>query len=129
MVILSHTPAPIGGGNTSRPSSLIAELTHRCPLHCIYCSNPLELTKRDSELTSEEWLRVFREARILGVRHLHLTGGEPLVRRDPRLHLAGARGIVAGGSGVLADRTFLNEIDISAPRQVAPALSMAGAGS
>jgi PqqA peptide cyclase len=58
----------------SIPLALVAELTHRCPLHCVYCSNPLELAKRDSELPTETWGRVFREA--------DFTGGEPLARTD-----------------------------------------------
>ncbi|MEO1291772.1 MAG: pyrroloquinoline quinone biosynthesis protein PqqE [Pseudomonadota bacterium] len=64
------------------PSAMLAELTHRCPLSCPYCSNPLELTKRDRELSTEEWARVFQEAAALGVLHVHLSGGEPASRRD-----------------------------------------------
>ena len=64
------------------PLALIAELTHRCPLHCVYCSNPLEMQKGGSELTTAEWLRVFQEAARLGSLHAHFTGGEPLARAD-----------------------------------------------
>ena len=66
----------------ANPLALIAEITHRCPLHCVYCSNPLELTSRQEELETADWLRVFGEAAELGVLHLHLTGGEPLARPD-----------------------------------------------
>ena len=66
----------------NRPTTLLAELTHRCPLHCPYCSNPLALVGADRELTTDEWKRVFSEARDLGVLQLGLSGGEPLVRRD-----------------------------------------------
>ena len=66
----------------SNPLALIAEITHRCPLHCVYCSNPLQLAAADSELPTAEWRRVFAEAGALGVLHLHLTGGEPLARTD-----------------------------------------------
>lgn len=66
----------------SNPLALIAELTHRCPLHCVYCSNPLELQARSIELTTEEWSRVFREAAALGVLQADFTGGEPLTRPD-----------------------------------------------
>jgi pyrroloquinoline quinone biosynthesis protein E len=65
-----------------RPFGLLAELTYRCPLACAYCSNPLELGAYDDELTTAEWRRVFAEARELGVLQLHLSGGEPLLRRD-----------------------------------------------
>ncbi len=66
----------------SSPLALIAELTHRCPLHCVYCSNPLELQARTSELSTEVWSRVFREAAETGVLQADLTGGEPLARTD-----------------------------------------------
>jgi pyrroloquinoline quinone biosynthesis protein E len=66
----------------SNPLALIAELTHRCPLHCVYCSNPLEMQTRTNELTTETWSRVFREATELGVLQADFTGGEPLARPD-----------------------------------------------
>jgi pyrroloquinoline quinone biosynthesis protein E len=62
--------------------ALIAEITHRCPLSCAYCSNPLELERAGSELAAADWLRVIDEAAALGVLHIHFTGGEPLARRD-----------------------------------------------
>ena len=64
------------------PLALIAELTHRCPLHCVYCSNPLELSRRAEELPTEVWSRVFHEAAQLGVLQADFTGGEPLARTD-----------------------------------------------
>ena len=65
-----------------RPYTLIAELTYKCPLRCVYCSNPLDYARHDQELDTETWRRVFREAEALGVVQVHLTGGEPLVRSD-----------------------------------------------
>jgi pyrroloquinoline quinone biosynthesis protein E len=64
------------------PLGLLAELTHRCPLGCPYCSNPLALDSRDVELDAATWGRVFREAAALGTLQLHLSGGEPAARRD-----------------------------------------------
>jgi PqqA peptide cyclase len=64
------------------PTTLLAELTHRCPLHCPYCSNPLELIKGEHELATSDWKRVFTQARALGVLQLGLSGGEPLLRKD-----------------------------------------------
>src|SRR6478752_1433834 len=64
------------------PLALLAELTHRCPLACPYCSNPLELERASSELGGEEWQRVLREAAALGVLQVHFSGGEPMVRRE-----------------------------------------------
>ena len=65
-----------------RPYTLVAELTYRCPLRCVYCSNPLDYGRHGEELDTETWLRVLREAEDLGVVQLNLTGGEPLVRDD-----------------------------------------------
>jgi len=73
VVALDSLPAPLG---------LLAELTHRCPLGCPYCSNPLALDKRDDELDAATWSRVFHEASALGVLQVHLSGGEPAARRD-----------------------------------------------
>jgi pyrroloquinoline quinone biosynthesis protein E len=61
---------------------MLAELTYACPLHCPYCSNPLNLADYREELTTADWQRVMAEARALGVLQLHLSGGEPLQRRD-----------------------------------------------
>ncbi len=72
------------------PLALIAEITHRCPLHCVYCSNPLQMVGAKTELATEEWLRVFQEATRLGILHLHLTGGEPLARTDLKDLVEGA---------------------------------------
>jgi PqqA peptide cyclase len=74
-----------------RPYTLIAELTYRCPLRCVYCSNPLELAKHRQELDTATWLRVFAEAEELGVDQVSLTGGEPCVRDDLEEIVAGAR--------------------------------------
>jgi pyrroloquinoline quinone biosynthesis protein E len=66
----------------NRPFGMLAELTYACPLHCPYCSNPLNLADYREELATAEWQRVLMEARALGVLQLHLSGGEPLQRRD-----------------------------------------------
>jgi len=92
------------------PLALIAEITHRCPLHCVYCSNPLELTSRKEELATADWLRVFSEAAALGVLHLHLTGGEPLARPDLTELIAHARqsrlytNLITSGIGLARER-------------------------
>jgi pyrroloquinoline quinone biosynthesis protein E len=92
------------------PLALIAELTHRCPLHCVYCSNPLEMQKAAHELRKDEWLRVFHEAAALGSLHLHLTGGEPLARADLADLIAGARNaklytnLITSGVGLTEER-------------------------
>jgi PqqA peptide cyclase len=76
-----------------RPYTLVAELTYRCPLRCVYCSNPLDYASHRDELGTADWLRVFREAEALGVVQLNLTGGEPLVRDDLEAMVEAARGL------------------------------------
>ena len=65
-----------------QPRALIAEVTHRCPLHCVYCSNPLEMQRGSDELSTEDWASILQQAGEMSVLHLHLTGGEPLARPD-----------------------------------------------
>jgi pyrroloquinoline quinone biosynthesis protein E len=76
---------------TERPYTLVAELTYRCPLRCVYCSNPLELDARRTELDAAAWTRVLGEAEALGVVQVQLTGGEPLLRPDLESIVAAAR--------------------------------------
>ncbi len=64
------------------PIGMLAELTHRCPLQCAYCSNPVELLKANCEMSTESWLSLFDQAADLGVLQVHLSGGEPTLRRD-----------------------------------------------
>jgi PqqA peptide cyclase len=85
-----HT-ARANGPSPGLPLGLLAELTHRCPLHCPYCSNPLKLTATAEELPTSMWLEILGQARGLGVLQAHLSGGEPLMRRDLEVLAAGAR--------------------------------------
>ena len=73
------------------PLAVLAELTHRCPLQCPYCSNPLELERASGELSTEEWLAVIQEAAELGAMQIHFSGGEPTVRKDLEDLVAAAR--------------------------------------
>jgi len=70
--------------------TLIAELTYRCPLRCVYCSNPTDLAAHPDRLQTADWLRVFRQAAELGALQLNLSGGEPLLRSDLEALVAGA---------------------------------------
>jgi pyrroloquinoline quinone biosynthesis protein E len=65
-----------------RPYTLVAELTYRCPLACVYCSNPTDFDRHRPELGTSEWLDVITSAEALGVVQLNLSGGEPLLRKD-----------------------------------------------
>lgn len=64
------------------PVGLLAELTHRCPLQCSYCSNPIELERVNKELSTEMWVSVMRQAGEMGILQVHLSGGEPTARKD-----------------------------------------------
>src|ERR1700733_14239397 len=75
----------------ANPLALIAEVTHRCPLHCVYCSNPLELAAVSSELSTGERVGVFQQAGRLGSLPRHFPGGEPLARPDLAELIASAR--------------------------------------
>ncbi len=98
----------------SGPLALIAELTHRCPLHCVYCSNPKEFTRRERELPASAWARVLGQAAEMGVLQADFTGGEPLARPDLVEIIRAARG--AGlyasliTSGLPLDEKRLEEI-------------------
>jgi pyrroloquinoline quinone biosynthesis protein E len=106
--------APNNLASLPNPLALVAELTHRCPLHCVYCSNPLELTARGTELTAASWARVFREAAELGVLQADFTGGEPLARPDLAeiIREARAAGLYASliSSGLPMDEKRLAEL-------------------
>lgn len=73
------------------PLWLLAELTYRCPLHCVFCYNPVDYARQEDELSTEHWLRVLREGREMGAVQLGLSGGEPLLRDDLEVIVAEAR--------------------------------------
>ncbi len=84
------------GSATDRPSLplwLLAELTYKCPLQCPYCSNPVDFARYREELDTEDWIRVFRQARAMGATQLGFSGGEPLTRRDLEVLIAEARSL------------------------------------
>jgi len=95
------------------PLALIAEVTHRCPLHCVYCSNPLQLTATESELSTAEWSSVFEQSGKLGMLHAHFTGGEPLARTDLTELISAAR---AAGlyTNLITSGIGLNELRLQA---------------
>lgn len=75
------------------PRWLLAELTYACPLQCPYCSNPIDYAQHSNELSTDDWLRVFTEARAMGAVQLGLSGGEPLIRKDLPELIRHARGL------------------------------------
>lgn len=99
-----------------RPLWLLAELTYSCPLQCPYCSNPLRLGERASELSTQDWFRVLAEGRRLGAAQLGLSGGEPLVRRDLEPIVAEARRL-GYYTNLLTSGMGMNEARIAALKE------------
>lgn len=92
------------------PLWLLAELTYRCPLHCVFCYNPVDFALHEHELSTDEWLRVLQQGRALGAVQLGLSGGEPLLRNDLETIVAEARrlgfysNLLTSGVGLTAER-------------------------
>ena len=102
---------------TASPLVLIAELTHRCPLSCSYCSNPLQLTEREAELGGTAWAHALTQAWALGIRMVHFSGGEPLLRPELEalVTTAAALGLyptlITSGLGPAAHSDTLRRVD------------------
>ena len=112
-------PVKGDGSVSSQPNPplwLLAELTYRCPLHCVYCSNPVDYTAYGEELATEEWVRVLREGRQLGATQLGFSGGEPLVRDDLEVLVAEARRL-GYYSNLITSGIGLNERRIAALKE------------
>ena len=96
------------------PMAVLLELTHRCPLQCPYCSNPLQMDQVKGELTTDEWKSVLDQAAKLGVLQVHFSGGEPTVRQDLAALIRHARdvGLYTNliTSGVAANKARFDEM-------------------
>ena len=108
---MSTSVLPAAPESSLRPPLwLLAELTYRCPLHCVFCYNPVDYMRHTSELDTETWKRVFREARAMGAAQLGFSGGEPLLRDDLEELVAYARGLgfytnlITSGIGLKEER-------------------------
>src|SRR5690242_19112698 len=110
--MIEHEPQNEPGN----PLWLLAELTYRCPLHCVYCSYPVEYTRYRSELSTVGWLKVLREARELGCVQLGFSGGEPLVRDDLEILLREAHAL-GYYTNLITSGVGLNEIRIGELRR------------
>jgi PqqA peptide cyclase len=82
---VQHRPGP--------PLWLLAELTYRCPLHCVFCYNPTDFARQEDELGTQQWLQVLRDGRALGAVQCGFSGGEPLLREDLEVLVAEARAL------------------------------------
>jgi PqqA peptide cyclase len=103
-------------GNPGPPLWLLAELTYQCPLHCVFCYNPTDFARNESELATDEWLRVLRQGRELGAVQLGLSGGEPLARDDLEVIVAEAHKL-GYYTNLITSGIGLNEKRIAALRQ------------
>ncbi len=96
------------------PLAILAELTHRCPLQCPYCSNPLDLEKVGQEMDTADWVSAIRQAAQIGCLQIHFSGGEPTVRQDLEVLVAEATqaGLYTNliTSGVSCDRARLDRL-------------------
>jgi len=100
-------------GSLNNPLWLLAEVTYKCPLHCVFCSNPVDYTTYGRELSTGDWLRVLRQGRELGAAQLGLSGGEPLMRDDLEIMVAEARKL-GYYSNLITSGVGLNEKRIAA---------------
>ena len=98
------------------PLWLLLELTYKCPLHCVFCYNPIDFARTTDELTTHDWLRVLREARALGAVQLGLSGGEPLLRDDLEIIVAEAH-TLGFYTNLITSGVGLNETRIQALKQ------------
>lgn len=104
------------GSGPSKPGNplwLLAEVTYKCPLHCVFCYNPIDYTRYGEELSTEDWLRVLRQARELGATQLGFSGGEPLMRDDLEIMVTEARKL-GYYSNLITSGIGLNEKRIAA---------------
>ncbi len=112
-----HQPRDLDGNPVTPglPMAMLAEVTHRCPLACPYCSNPVDLVRASREIGADDWGRVFRQAADLGVLQVHISGGEPGARRDLAQIVGHARdaglyvNLITSGIGITRER--LIELD------------------
>ena len=104
------------GSVPSKPGSplwLLAEVTYKCPLHCVFCYNPVDYTRYGEELSTQDWLRVLRQGRELGAAQLGFSGGEPLMRDDLEIMVAEAHKL-GYYSNLITSGIGLNEKRIAA---------------
>ncbi|MFK8066618.1 MAG: pyrroloquinoline quinone biosynthesis protein PqqE [Gammaproteobacteria bacterium] len=98
------------GHKLTPPLWLLAELTYKCPLQCPYCSNPTDIAAYKNELSTDDWIRVMRQARAMGAAQIGFSGGEPLIRQDLEELIAESRklgfysNLITSGVGMDEDR-------------------------
>jgi PqqA peptide cyclase len=108
--VTDSASTPAFGPSAGPPLWLLAELTYRCPLHCVFCYNPVDFAQHTAELSTDDWLRVLRQGREMGAVQCGLSGGEPLVRDDLEIIVAEAHrlgyytNLITSGVGLTESR-------------------------
>ncbi len=112
------------------PPFLIASITSKCNLHCAGCYSRCNHATVDAEpvsqLTDEEWLRIFDEADEMGISFILLAGGEPMLRRGV-IEAAGKKKNIlfpVFTNGTFMDERYFNLFDAS--RNLIPIMSIEG---
>ena len=112
------------------PPFLIASITSKCNLHCAGCYSRCNHATVDSEpvsqLSGEEWGRIFDEADDLGISFILLAGGEPMLRRDV-IEAAGKKKSILFPiftNGTFMDERYFDMFDRS--RNLIPIMSIEG---
>ncbi len=112
------------------PPFLITSITSECNLHCAGCYSRCNEATVDeepvSQLSTEEWARIFDEASDLGISFILLAGGEPLLRRDV-IEAAGKRSDIlfpVFTNGTYMDERYFKLFDKH--RNLVPILSIEG---
>jgi len=64
-------------------SMLRVSVTDRCNLRCVYCmpSGDVDFLPESALLTDDEIFQAVQEGVAMGIKHVKLTGGEPLLRQ------------------------------------------------
>ncbi|MBR6090533.1 MAG: radical SAM protein [Anaerolineaceae bacterium] len=112
------------------PSFLIASVTSSCNLHCAGCYSRFNKATTDSapvkQLSTEEWLSIFREAETLGISFIMLAGGEPMLRRELIEQAGQLQNILFPifTNGVWVDEEYLRLFDRC--RNLIPVMSIEG---
>ncbi|MCR4694534.1 MAG: radical SAM protein [Pseudobutyrivibrio sp.] len=112
------------------PPFLIASITSSCNLHCAGCYSRCNNATTDAEpvaqLTSDQWLKIFKEADDLGMSYILLAGGEPTIRRDIIEAAGTMQNIIFPifTNGIFLDERYMDLFDKS--RNLIPVMSIEG---
>lgn len=112
------------------PPFLIASITSKCNLYCSGCyaraNHSCSDEEKHSQLTNDEWEKIFKEASDLGIGFILLAGGEPLLRNDVIDSASRYKNIIFP---IFTNGTMINDIYLKhfdKHRNLVPVLSIEG---